>query len=421
MQHLSRALDLVTLFVARGLPAGSRAVLIMLLANRMDKSAFGAMAAAFVLVETLRVAFDCGQDTISIKLLSRPGKLWQRSLHAAIRIKTFTWLGGCTLDLILLRVFMSSIDAGTATAIGLIGVSQLFWNLPINLMQARGWLNESRTVLWMVCVGLPASIGLAAWVLPGYEAVRVYAFMEYVALGAMALIARHAGRLHRAGLDEGRRLRGRQLSLYLRRGWNVCVGQIAALTYGKFDVLLVARFAPATSVADYLFVQRFFDLANFVAGGASSVMYATIARKTGRVIPSQAWTAAAKQWALAFTLLAAAVGMAFWLVGPVLIRTFFPRMSGAVGIIYLFGIVAVLSVVNQYVTALLNSVGGYSVIARVNVVNLLMILIAGSAAFYWFGIPWLLVSIAVVYFIAPLLQGLALKQLLQQPRVALAN
>jgi O-antigen/teichoic acid export membrane protein len=407
---VGQVVHVATLFVARGLPAGLRAIVIFTLANRADKLLFSQMGASFALVETLRIAFDCGQDTISIRLLSRVGRIWRRALYASIWIKACTWTLGFAIDLALLMLLFGSGHYGTALAIALLGVTQIFWNVPLNLMQARGWIKEVPLPICLIAAALAVLAASDARLLQPRAAIAVYVAIEYAGLVAFALMAYRQASVHgehfplRAGAS-----RRKQIVLYLRRGWSVTIGQLAALAYGKFDVLLVVKFSPTAVVAYYLLAQRMFDLTGFVIGGASSVMYANIVRTLGRGALPRAWSRAAARWAVLFTCIAGCIGMYFWVVGPVLIERWFSRMGGAIGVLPLFGVVAVTVVVNQYLTALLNSLGRFSVISKINVINFALILVLGSVAYYVFSIPGLLLSVAFVYASSAAMQAVALK------------
>lgn len=407
---LGKAMHVATLFLARGLPAGLRAIVIFTLANRADKLLFSKIAAAFALVETLRIAFDCGQDTISIKLFSRVGRIWRRAVYASVKIKACTWALGFVIDLALLLLLFGKQEYGAALAIALLGVTQIFWNVPLNLMQARGWLEEVPLQICVIAIALAVLATADARSLQPRAALATYVAIEYGGLVAFALMAhRQASKHGEHSLLRRTNFRRKQIVLYLRRGWSVTIGQLAALANGKFDVLLVAKFSPTAVVAYYLLAQRMFDLTNFVIGGGSSVMYANVVRTLGRGALPRAWARAAIRWATVFACMGACIGAYFWAVGPFLIRRWFPQMEGATGVLPLFGVVAVMIVVNQYLTALLNSLGRFAVISKINLINFLLILMLGSAAYYLYGIPGLLLAVAVVYGSSAAMQAVALK------------
>jgi len=407
---LGKAIHVATLFLARGLPAGLRAIVIFTLANRADKLVFSKIAASFALVETLRIAFDCGQDTISIQLFSRIGRIWRRAVYASVKIKACTWALGFVIDLALLILLFGRQEYGAALAIALLGVTQIFWNVPLNLMQARGWLEEVPLQICVIAIVLAVLATADARALQPRAALAAYVAIEYGGLATFILIAYRQASMHGEHFPlRAATFRRKQIVLYLRRGWSVTIGQLAALANGKFDVLLVAKFSPTAVVAYYLLAQRMFDLTGFVTGGASSVMYANVVRTLGRGELPRAWARAAVRWAALFACIAACIGAYFWAVGPFLIRRWFSRLDGATGVLPLFGVVAVMIVVNQYLTALLNSLGRFTVISKINLINFMLILVLGSAAFYLFRIPGLLLAVALVYGSSAAMQAVALK------------
>jgi hypothetical protein len=111
-----------------------------------------------------------------------------------------------------------------------------------------------------------------------------------------------------------------------------------------------------------------------------------------------------------FLVLAVTTGLSFWLFAPALIRRWFPGMLGAIGVLDLFGVIAVIAVVTQYLTGLLNSLGFFSAISRVKLLNLCLFVTGGSIAFYLYAIPGLLLFCSAVYLASGVLQALALRQ-----------
>ena len=274
-------------------------------------------------------------------------------------------------------------------------------------MQARGWLQANVLRIWTLSALLLALVCIICKWCQAYTAILAYAAIEYFGIGAFICFVSWSGNFRCDRTGSKNRVRLSQLRRYVRRGWTICLGQLAALIYGKFDVLLVTRFSGMVIVADYLFAQRIFDLAGFITGGASSVMYSNMARKI-RNEPTDDWHMAARRWGTVFALLSTVVGIALWVAAPPLIRSWFPGMSDAIPFLRLFGLIAVLIVINQFVTALLNSMGRFALLSRIAILNLFLVVFLGAPAFYFFGTTGLLLSIALVHLCSAVLQISAL-------------
>ncbi len=400
--QLVAALVAATFFAARALPLGLRAVLIFSLARITDSETFSKIASSFAVVETFRYLFDWGQDTLSVKLLSRSGLLWLRALRLCASLKVLSWAVGLGINFILVHQFLLPNDASMALMIAALGVCPLFWNLPINVMQARGVLRANAAKIWLlalvlfVCALVSAAAEAVPTVLLGYVAI------EYVGLVLLALIAWRSQTFSPKQWALSKRFTRRQIEAYGHRGGTVVVGQMAALFYGKFDVLLVINFATPATVASYLFAQRIVDLAGFLSGGVSSVMYSTMVRiaSTDRV----RWQLSARRWAVLFGIIAVTIGLAFWVAIPLIVVRFFANMNDARQYIVLFGLVALFAVANQFSSGLLNAVGRFGVIARLNIFNLCVLVSLGTFAFFYFGVTTMIGVIAAVYAVSAVIQ-----------------
>lgn len=403
---------LVTLFGARSIFPVLRAVLVLAVASTAGVENFARFAGALVLVETMRLVYDFGLDTVAVRLMSRPGGVWRRSLVSLGQTKLILWWVAIVINFGILKWVVFPDALGSSLTLAMLGAAPMLLNLSLVTLQARSWIGVWFIPIVALAVGALALVWFALRHFPIEQAFLWYCVLEYVILAAFlgmtCLSVRHEWRgWHRMGC----RFSIRRCLPYLRRGWVVCSGQLSALAYGKFDVVLVTVFAASAVASSYLFVQRIYEVSLFFVGGIASVMFSHLVKMGDP--GNRSWRRSLVRWGAVFGMAGALVVLMFWVVLP-LSWTFVTKMPvSAAALLWPFGAIALLALLNQFVTAVLNSLGKFRSLRSINFLNLLMILVAGSMAFFHGGPVSLLMAVAAVYLVSLVLQTRVLRQTLK--------
>jgi len=377
---------------------GLRLAALYMLASRIPRETFGAIAFGLTIAEMSRVLGDWGGDTLGLHRYSnKKAGTALSAFQIGLKVRFLSSIVAFTASIIAISCLTNIESKATLLILSLMPLTSLWLNTAVNWLQARG---ELRSNVWpLLLIGF---ISLLAQYFLSQENTGINMQLAAllgceVAIVLFLIVVVHKSVRSLAGSYKPETvLDWTAIYEWLRDAAPIAGASILAIAYTRVDQVYIAKTCNSSILGSYTFAVRLIEPLVFIAAALSITIYSKAAYIAHDKGP---YSIDFKNIIINSTkkMLAISLGMAIVLVllAAFLIPYKFSSFSNSKNILFIFSLLIVFRVMNLSCTALIQGAGQFKKIFNLTIFNLTYVpLCVMTLGWYYkadgvaFGVAW---------------------------------
>jgi len=368
--------DAGALLLGKASFVGLRLAALYMLASRIPRETFGAIAFGLTIAEMSRVLGDWGGDTLGLHRYSntKVGAALS-AFHIGIKVRFLSSIVTITTSIIAIYCFTNIESKVTLVILSLMTLTSLWLNTAVNWLQARG---ELRSNVWPLLLFGFTSL-LAQYFLSQANAginmhlVALFGFELCIVLFLIVVVLQSVKRL--AGSYKAEKTQcWIDIYKWLRDAAPIAGASILAVAYTRVDQVYIAKTCNASTLGSYTFAVRLIEPLVFVAAALSLTIYSRAAHVAHeRGVNSINYTNISVNSSKNMLVISLGMAIVLTLLAAFLIPYKFSSFSSSRNILFIFSLLIVFRVMNLCCTALIQAAGGFKRIFFLTVFNMVYV------------------------------------------------
>lgn len=410
--------DAAALLLGKASFVGLRLAALYMLASRIPRETFGAIAFGLTIAEMSRVLGDWGGDTLGLHRYSNTkAEAALAAFQIGLKVRFLSSIVAFAVSIIVISCLTNIESKDTLVILSLMTITSLWLNTAVNWLQAR---RELRSKVWpLLILGLTsllvqyflskanAGINMQLAALLGFE-ICIVIFLIVVVLQSVKWLA--------GVYKSDTALDWTDIYDWLRDAAPIAGASILAVVYTRVDQVYIAKMCNASILGSYTFAVRLIEPLVFIAAALSITIYsrsAHIAHDKGAF--SKDFKNTIKESSKKMLVISLGMAIVLLLLAALLIPYKFSSFSNAKNILFIFSLLIVFRVMNLSCTALIQGAGQFKKIFNLTVFNLIYVplcVIIGGWYYRADGVAFGVASAEATNFIiqAAMLYKIILKQ-----------
>jgi O-antigen/teichoic acid export membrane protein len=358
----------ISVMFVRGFTVLLRMISLFVLAKFSSPEEFGVISLMVAAAEILKVIADFGIDTLSVRDLAITiSKKRQDAIVSNIAFVKF-FSGLLFYVLMILTIFLSKYNSYTLLGVisGLLLITSLWSNLPINYFQSKLKMNE--LVIPMFLNFLLALIIMVGAILGKADTTILFATIPLSEItGTLILFI---------CLNKKTQIHKKKISLskvkdLFKRSWPIAITIISAVLYTRLDIVVLGNFSSKVEIGYYGMAYRITEPFQFIAAAFSVSIYSHVSSSI--ILNEKSVSAVIKKSLLTSSIYSFIVFLLLITLSPIFIHTFLPQYAPSIPILNILSLALIFRIINNCLTSIIQAYGQYSKISVVAFWNLLFV------------------------------------------------